>query len=110
MTRVIDLRMAAATVNTLTSDAGSTFTCCTEVLISSSGDPCKGRSGGQLPGADVGDVRLPPYEHFGTAKVTQFELVRLCVDQQILWFDVSVAHLHAMNVRQRSAHLYDTQG
>ena len=58
------------------------------------------------PGADVGDVGLPLHEHLGAAKVAQLELVRLCVDQQVLGLDIPMAHLHAVNVRQRPTHLH----
>jgi len=61
------------------------------------------------PGADVGDVGLPLHEHLGAAKVTQLELVRLCVDQQVLGLDVPMAHLHAVDVRQRPTHLHTPQ-
>ena len=61
------------------------------------------------PGADVGDVGLPLHEHLGAAKVAQLELVRLCVDQQVLGLDVPMAHLHAVDVRQRPTHLHIPQ-
>ena len=58
------------------------------------------------PGADVGDVGLPLHEHLGAAEVTQLELVRLGVDQQVLGLDVAMAHLHAVDMGQRPAHLH----
>lgn len=64
-----------------------------------------GQQFGAAPGADVRDVWLPSHKHLSTAKITQLELVCLCVDQQVLWLDVSMAHLHAVDVCQRSAHL-----
>lgn len=62
-------------------------------------------AGGSIPGADVGDVGLATHQYFGAAKVTQLELMRLRVDQQVLGFDVSMTDLHAVDVRQRPAHL-----
>ena len=61
---------------------------------------------GSRPGADVGDVGLPPHEHLGAAKVTQLELVGLRVHQQVLRLNIPMAHLHAVYVRQRAAHLH----
>ena len=61
------------------------------------------------PRADIGDVGLPLHEHLGTAKVAQLELMRLCVDKQVLGLDVSMADLHAVDVRQRPTHLHTQQ-
>lgn len=43
--------------------------------------------------------------HLGRSEVAQFELLRGCVNQQVLGLDVPVAHPHAVYMRQRSAHL-----
>ena len=61
---------------------------------------------GGIPGADIGDVGLAAHEHLGAAKVAQLQLMRLRVDQQVLWLDVPVTHLHAVDVCQRPAHLH----
>ena len=43
--------------------------------------------------------------HLGRAKVAQLELMRVGVHKQVLGFDVSMTHAHAVYVRQRSTHL-----
>ena len=63
------------------------------------------RGFGKSPRADVGDIGLPSHEDLSTAKVAQLELVCLRVDQQVLRLDVTMAHLHAVDVCQRSTHL-----
>ena len=65
----------------------------------------KVRDGG-IPGADIRYVGLATHEYLGTAKVAQLQLMRLRVDQQVLGLDVPMTHLHAVDVRQRPAHLH----
>ena len=61
---------------------------------------------GGVPGADIGDVGLAPHEYLGAAKIAQLQLMRLCVDQQVLGLDVPMTHLHAVDVRQCPTHLH----
>lgn len=49
------------------------------------------------------------HTHLGAAEVAQLELVVLCVDQQVLRLDVSVADGVLVYVAQGSAHLVRVQ-